>query len=188
MRVGIIILAAGESRRLGRPKQMVPFRGTTLLRHIISVALEVGPVTVVLGARFEEISQSLADLPVRIVENEDWAEGMASSIRAGLTAIESEVDRVILMLCDQPLVTAESLRRLVASWDLAASEYAGTVGAPALFGRQYFEELKALKGSQGAKVVLARHRSKVAAVPCSECAIDIDLVDDLKHLGGHFPE
>src|SRR5262249_31770573 len=127
-RVGAIILAAGESSRLGQPKQLLSFRGTTLLRHAVQTALSsvCRPVAVVLGAHFEMVTDKLNGLPIEIVKNEAWRDGMSSSLRMGLAAVESEVDAVILMLCDQPLVSVELLNRLATSnSSLAAAEYGG---------------------------------------------------------------
>src|SRR5215213_514790 len=111
-RVGVIILAAGESSRLGEPKQLVKFRGQTLIRYVTNAALNSNcrPVVVVLGANAEMIEAEVP-LDARVIRNRDWKEGIASSIRCGLKAIETEVDAVILMLCDQPLLNAEMLNR-----------------------------------------------------------------------------
>lgn len=184
-RVGVIILAAGESSRLGKPKQLVAFRGRTLIRIAVKAALHsvCRPVVVTLGANADQIRPEIS-LQARVVENPEWQEGMASSIRRGVEAIEAEVDAVILMLCDQPLVDAEVLNRIAASSDagLVAAQYDGTVGVPALFGREYFSELRALRGQEGAKKILFANEHRLARIPCPEAAVDIDTSADVQRL------
>jgi molybdenum cofactor cytidylyltransferase len=184
-RVGVIILAAGESIRLGEPKQLVKFRGHTLIRYVANIALNSNclPVVVVLGANAELIETEIPR-DARVVKNSDWKEGMASSIRCGLNAIETDVDAVILILCDQPLLTAETLNRFaeLASAGLVAAEYNGTIGVPALFGRRFFDELRSLTGKEGAKKILLAHHDEVVRIPCPEAALDIDTDADVHRL------
>lgn len=184
-RVGAVILAAGESRRLGQPKQLLPFRGKTLIQCAIDSALSsvCRPVVVVIGANAEQIrAQLLGD--IRIVENPEWNEGMSSSIRRGIEAIGPEVDAVILMLADQPLVASEILNRFAqkAGAGLVAAEYNGSIGVPALFTRNYFDDLRALRGEKGAKSILMANEAHVARVPCPEAAMDIDTATDVQRL------
>jgi molybdenum cofactor cytidylyltransferase len=176
-KVAVIILAAGASRRLGEPKQLLQFRGRTLLRHAAETALQTKcrPVVVVIGVQALRMREELEALDVRVVENEKWEEGVASSIRAGLAAV-GEVEGVIMMLCDQPFVTAEFLDRLAASERLAAAEYGGSVGVPAFFGREFLPELNALEGDQGAKAILLRNNAE--RIPCPEALVDIDTKTD----------
>jgi len=189
------VLAAGASRRLPGPKQLLRFRGTTLLRRAAqtAVAAECGPVVVVLGAASiaKQLRFELVDLDVRIVENARWKAGMSSSIRAGLDAVEQAVapDAVLIMTCDQPHVTATLLRQMVAAYrethpPAVACAYAGTVGVPALFDRALFAELEALEHDQGAKRILERHLSRVVRLPFEEGAVDIDTPGDVLHLSG----
>ena len=180
MKTAVIILAAGESSRLGKPKQLLPFRGRTFLAHAIVTASAVGPVFVVLGARIDEIRPVVTD--ATIVENSEWAEGMGSSIRAGVAALPAEVTGAILMTCDQPLITAEFLKRLASSGPLAAAEYNNTIGVPAYFSREFFGELLDLKEKAGAKSVLLAHSEKVMPLPCPEAARDIDTLEDYRSL------
>jgi len=184
-RVGVIILAAGESSRLGKPKQLVSFRGRTLIRIAVEAGLNsiCRPVVVVLGAKADHIRPEVPE-QARVVENSEWQEGMASSIRRGVEAIEAEVDAVILMLCDQPLVDAEILNRIAAKSEagLVAAQYDGTVGVPALFGREYFSELRALGGKEGAKKILQANENRIARIPCPEAGVDIDTAADVQRL------
>ena len=189
------MLAAGASRRLPGPKQMLRFRGTTLLRHAARTAVEArcGPVVVVLGAAAaaRQLRFELVDLDVRIVENARWKEGMSSSIRAGLDALEQAgaTDGVLIMTCDQPHVTSRLLEQLVAAYRetrpaAVACAYAGTVGVPALLGRALFAELRALEHDQGAKRILERHLPRVTRIPFEQGAVDIDTPEDVTRLSG----
>jgi molybdenum cofactor cytidylyltransferase len=184
-RVGVVVLAAGESKRLGQPKQLLPFRGKALIRCVIDSALSsiCRPVVVVIGANGDQIRLQLSG-DIRIVENPDWNEGMSSSIRRGVEAIESEVDAVILMLADQPLVTGEILNKFAEKADagLVAAEYDGAIGVPALFARRYFAALRELRGEKGAKTILLANEKHVMRIPCPGAALDIDTVTDVQRL------
>jgi molybdenum cofactor cytidylyltransferase len=190
---GLIILAAGASTRLGRPKQNVVFKGKTLLRHAVDAGIEstCEPVIVVLGASSNLIGPPLTGLPVHLVENENWPDGMASSIHTGmhvLKRLSPEADNVIIMLCDQPFADAALLDQLVeqkANIDknIVACAYNGTVGPPALFDSIYFDALLLLKGHEGAKKLLLKHADDVLAIPFPLGAIDVDTVADMKRLG-----
>lgn len=194
MNVAAIILAAGGSSRLGRPKQLLPYKGSTLLRHAVETALasRCRPVVVVLGANAPESRAAIEDLPATLVLNENWQAGMGSSIATGIAALAGEArgaaDAVLVMLCDQPNLTSAHLDRLTDSFlagaEIVASEYAGTLGVPALFSRPYFFELAALDPTQGAKPLLVKHASSVVAVPFPAGEIDIDTPEDYERLAG----
>lgn len=183
--VGVVILAAGESSRLGQPKQLALFRGRPLIEHAIASALgsDCRPVVVVLGANADLIKANISR-DVRVVINPDWQEGMASSIRCGIDAIESEIDAVMLMVCDQPLISGAILNEIASRADakLVAAEYKGTIGVPALFGRDFFSKLKALRGKEGAKKILLANEASVMRIACPEASIDVDTADDLRKL------
>jgi molybdenum cofactor cytidylyltransferase len=179
--VGIIILAAGASTRFGTPKQLAIFQGQTLLQRAIDAALGsvCRPIVVVLGANADLIApQITAAVETRI--NPDWNSGMGSSIRCGLSAIEHQADAAIITLCDQPFITSETLNRLAHAADhrLVAAEYGNSIGVPALFGREYFPALRALKDSSGAKQLLTHNIEKVVRLQCPEAAVDIDTTED----------
>ncbi len=189
------MLAAGASRRLPGPKQLLRFRGATLLRHAARTALGagLGPVAVVLGAgaMVRQLRFELSDLAVTIVENPRWKEGIGSSIHAGLAALEGAASpaAVLIMTCDQPYVTPSLLGQLADRWRASgapavACEYSGTVGVPALFDRALFPELRQLPHDHGAKPVLERHMTEVARIPFEEGALDIDTPDDAHKLAG----
>jgi molybdenum cofactor cytidylyltransferase len=193
MTVPAVIIAAGSSSRLGQPKQLIVFGGETLLARTIRVARESGaePVLVVLGANREEIECGLDLSGTRIVINRNWDEGMASSIRAGVEVIEKtlpEAQGVLLMVCDQPRVTAEHLSRMLASFRQSeagsiASLYAGKRGIPAIFPRWSFPELMALEGDRGARGLLSDLTREVSEIALEGGEIDIDRAEDVLKLG-----
>lgn len=185
-RAAVVVLAAGGSSRMGRPKQMLPVGGRTLLRRTAETALECGPAVVVLGAAADRLATELAGLPVSVVVNPDWAKGPGTSVAVGVAAVEAlsgPADAIVFLLCDQPAVTAENVRRLVAVHEttgasMVASGYGESVGVPALFAREWFAALKALDPAAGAKQLLARHPDRVAVVPFPAGAIDLDTPAD----------
>ena len=190
---GIIIAAAGESRRLGQPKQLLPFRGATLLRHAAETALaaKLGPVVIVLGAVADECRETLTGLDVIISFNSQWAGGLGGSIACGMTALRDELlDAVIVMLCDQPAVTPDVLTSLIAEQrrtgaEIVASSYDDTPGPPALFTVPCFPRLLALEGTSGAKSLFAECAGMVN-IPFPGGNVDIDEPADISRLNG-FP-
>ena len=186
--IAIVILAAGASRRMGVPKQLLHHRGRTLLRHAVETALvsTCRPLVVLLGANAEEIQPEIEGLPVKIVQNPYWAEGLGSSIRAGIEALVSAADppeAVVLSLCDQPLVCSDDIEALVTAYrstkhPIVASQYAGTLGVPALFAQPVLAELLSLAGDAGAKQVIQRNLPTVWQVPCPNAAFDFDTLED----------
>lgn len=193
MSLPAIILAAGASRRLGQPKQLVSFEGETLLERSFRIAREAGaaPVLVVLGANFASICASVAFEGAVPVLNDQWESGMASSIHAGLNEAEvrsSETAGVLIMACDQPLLTVEHIARLLmtfgdhAAESIVASEYAGTRGIPAVFPRKVFAALRSLHGDKGARGLLAKAPCPVIALRLEGGSVDIDLPADLDNL------
>lgn len=192
--IGIIVLAAGGSARMGRPKQLLPIGVRTLVRLAAEAAVncDAGPVVVVTGAGHAEVERELATLPVRLILNSSWERGMGTSIRAGVEAIlrtTPDVNGVLITLCDQPQVSDETLRRVIAAHreagaGLCAAAFDDSVGPPVLMSRQYFAELLALPDADGAKRVLLAHPDDVCRVPCPEAGLDIDTPADYRRLGG----
>jgi CTP:molybdopterin cytidylyltransferase MocA len=193
MSVAAIILAAGASRRLGQPKQLIIFQGEFLLVRAIRLARQAGasPVLVVLGANSADISSSMSFDSEILIFNDQWEQGIATSIRAGLNAVsEKAIDAqgVLLMTCDQPRLTAEHLRILIEEFAkhpgpvVVASTYAGIQGIPAVFPRSAFADLAKLRGDQGARKLLAHPACPVLAFKFIGGEIDIDIPSDLLHL------
>ena len=192
MKVAAILLAAGASARMGRTKQLLPYGDETLVRWAVRMALGsvCRPVLVVLGARSELIGAELADLPVQLLENRQWAEGMGSSVRCGIRgalALHSDLDAIVLLLADQPQVTAKTINQLVetakrTTQPIIASAYANTLGVPALFTRNTFDELTSLPSEWGAKKLIAHGGDRVVAVPAPEAAWDVDTPQNYRDL------
>lgn len=191
----VLILAAGASRRLGQPKQLVKIGGRSALQIVISnaIALAGQAVTVVLGAHAREITYLFQRSPASWILNRDWEEGMASSIRAGLAALPPGCESLLILLGDQVAVTADDLKRLTSAWMgneglIAASVYAQRVGVPAIFPSFCFSDLAELRGDQGARSVLERYRDRLVRVPMPSAAIDIDTPEQLAELTRHSNE
>lgn len=188
LQFGVVILAAGASARMGEPKQLLPYEGKPLLLHAVEAALGSAgwPVVVVLGAYAERIRPALARVPVLIVENPAWPEGMASSIREGIAALQQfsrALDAAVIALCDQPAFSAEVIAQLVAAQrasgcGIVAARYRGRNGAPALFLREHFSALAHLTGEAGARALLNGDPSKIAPVDLPALALDLDTPGD----------
>jgi molybdenum cofactor cytidylyltransferase len=166
--VAAVILAAGFSTRLGTSKQEVVFQGETLVQ------------------RAERLARAAADEVIIVTPqlNPDAAEGIASSIRAGVRLAGADA-RILIMLCDQPLITIEHLLHLIATVSpIAATGYAGIAGVPAVFAPEFAPELLALRGDRGARAVIEAHRDVTRVVPFEDAAVDIDSEDDLRTLTG----
>jgi molybdenum cofactor cytidylyltransferase len=189
--IGLIILAAGSSSRLGKPKQNLVFQGSTLLQRSIKAALaaDCQKVLVVLGANANIIEPTIKNEPIQIVHNPDWQAGMSSSISSGLAALlktNPQIQSVILMLCDQPFADTAIINQLIQASannkPLVACNYNGTIGVPALFDKSHFEELLALQGNEGAKKLLLKHANEVHTIPFPLGMIDIDTIGDFERL------
>jgi molybdenum cofactor cytidylyltransferase len=189
---GIIILAAGESSRMGEPKQLLTYEGTSLIRRIADAAVRAvdHPVVTVLGANCELIHPHLIDTPVHVVVNFEWRKGLSSSIGTGLKALlhfSPETEAVIFTLCDQPYVTHEVFSEMISlaqntSRTIVACAYNNTLGNPVLFKKEHFAELLGLNGQAGAKKVIEQHPESVESLPFSLGGVDIDTMQDYESL------
>lgn len=190
--LGAVILAAGGSSRFGQPKQLLTFEGESLVRRAVATARGggCGQIAVVVGEDRGLIEDELRGTSARIVDNPEWRRGLGTSIRAGLCellGVESELDAVILLACDQPFVDAAAINALVAERaksgkPIVASAYANTVGIPALFDRSCFDALLALADDSGAKGLIESRPSEVASVAFDRAAIDLDTREDYRRL------
>ena len=190
--IAVIILAAGRSARLGSPKQLLSYRGKTLLQHSIDTALEsmASQILVVLGSKKDSIKKEIEQTQIFILENSSWESGMASSISCGITNLQiiaPESEAVILMVCDQPFVNAKLLNNLItkhkdSKQSIVASSYANTLGTPALFHKSLFVELLALQGESGAKSLIKKYSQQVGFVSFDQGSIDIDTRENYRNL------
>lgn len=188
MEIAVIILAAGGSQRLGRPKQLLPFHGGSLLRRAAEAAVgsHADHCTVVLGNEADRCGAEISNLPVRLEINPAWREGLASSIRVGVDAVRRHhpnLDAVVLTPCDQPFLTSavlNSLMQIHLSTDsgIVASSYADTVGIPALFTAGWFQRLTELQGDRGAKALFETAGADLITVPFPQGATDVDTAED----------
>lgn len=187
-----MVLAAGGSSRFGSPKQLVVHEGMPLVRRAALTASEAGadPVVVVLGAYAELVRDALSELhSVQMVLNLKWETGLASSLAAGIRRLfeEATCDAALVTLADQPLVDAALLKRLLAAFGdehrIVASEYSdGTLGVPAVFAREYGDDLMRLTGDSGAGQWLRSRSSDVTRVRLGDAALDIDTDFDMSRL------
>ena len=191
-RIAAALLAAGESRRLGQPKQLIQLAGESLLRRSARLALEAGcsPVFVVLGFAAERMWPELEGLAVQVLTNPEWAEGMASSLRCGVEAAKvAGGEGVLLLVCDQPRLSVGHLRMLLDRHHqpgslLTASRYGDRVGVPAVFSAELFPELLDIKGDRGARQVIERHRDAVQIVDCPDGTLDVDSPEQRRCITG----
>ena len=190
---GLIILAAGASSRLGTPKQNLIYQGQTLLQRAIHTALTSAcceKIVVVLGANEGVIRPNIFDHQINITYNPNWQEGIASSIRLGITELqklEPNITAAILMVCDQPFVDPLLIYQLTErkaenNNGIIACAYKDTLGVPALFDVSYFPRLLMLQGKEGAKKLIKAFSHDVLPVAFPLGAIDIDTMDDYEGL------
>ena len=192
-RISLVLLAAGAGRRFGGSKLLALYKG----RPLIEAALHglrgapVDEIIAVTGKDAEELREICSPYGVRVIRNPDWAEGMSTSVRAGLRACEQGARAVVVALADQPLVGAEAVERLVGAFEggarVAVATYGGSPRNPALFAREVLPLLeRELSGDTGARVFLKRHPELVTEVPCDDVAdpADVDTAEDLRRLEG----
>lgn len=179
-----IILAAGASSRMGRPKQLLNINGLTLLERIISTAqqAELAPLVTVIGANANKIQPMLQSLPSRYVYNENWQKGMGSSIAVGLKkalALNPEIEGALFLLVDQPFVTPDLLKNMKTQAGQRDSlgvvcQYDNTLGVPALFKKELFDALISLDGKKGAKPLIYQYQEQLGTVSFPKGNIDLD--------------
>ena len=190
--IEVMIMAAGSSQRLGQPKQLLQFQGLSLTRRIAieSIKANIGDVTIITGYHRESVEKEVSDLNVSTFFNEEWSEGLGSSIRNGLKFLTNKkpgLNAVLIAMVDQPYVDAEHLKKLVNAYDpsrnmIIASAYSGTFGVPVLVDNYYFDHLKNLTGDEGGKKIFAQYLKNIVEIPFRQGAIDIDQKEDVKLL------
>ncbi len=212
-----VILAAGGSSRMGRPKQLLEYKDATLIHHAIEIALRAKKLSdsspdifIVLGSKSDDIRYEISSTFNRkerkestILINPEWQEGIASSIRCGVTALlrqmehgakgdkdsrhAHETDAALFLLCDQPLVTSEHLAAILDFYVktdalIVASEYSNIIGVPALFRKALFPELLKLTGDEGARSVIRAHQKEALGIPFPAAEFTIDQPADYEKL------
>jgi molybdenum cofactor cytidylyltransferase len=184
-----ILLAAGESKRMGKPKQLMPLGKSTLLEQAIDNLLNssVDETIVVLGHKAQEITKTIANKPVKIVLNPDYRQGMSTSIIAGLILVDPRSHAVMLALGDQPLVASQTINQLIEAFNkhnkgIAVPTYRGRRGHPIIFDIRYKAELFKLKGDIGGREIIQNHPKDVfkVAVDSESVVSDIDTKEDYK--------
>ena len=190
--IAIIIPAAGASRRMGAPKQLLPWGKTTLLGHAVTQALrsDAEEAFVVLGAHETLIKKEMAQHPVTVLKNENWEAGLGTSIACGvqhLLKINPAVNGVLIMLADQPLIDYQYLNTLISNFQshqnkIIATSYGKRAGVPAVFGKPYFKVLSGLEDDHGAKYLMEKHSHHVIALDAGKKLTDIDTLEDYREL------
>ncbi|MBM1107110.1 nucleotidyltransferase family protein [Aurantibacter crassamenti] len=190
--IAILILAAGESIRMGEPKQLLPWKETTLLGNIINEAKLVLPlnINVVLGGNFDAIKNINELKEVNVIYNPNFQQGQGTSISIGINEIlkiNNSIKAVLILLCDQPLITSQYLKELIVAFTtntkgIAATKYDNTPGVPAIFHKKYFQELTNLKKDKGAKHTIINNSSDIILVNSNGKEVDIDTKEDYRKL------
>jgi molybdenum cofactor cytidylyltransferase len=189
--IAAVVLAAGGSTRMGKPKLLLPWRGEPLVRWPVKTALEasLSPVIVVTGAVAGEIERSLRGLDVEIVHNPNWDAGQSTSVRCAIEALPAETEAVIFLLGDQPQVSVSFIEKMIATYrnntppiPIFVSAYQGKRGNPVLFDRSYFTELLALEGDAGGRLIFSKHSLFFIPVDNPDMMFDIDFPEDYNNL------
>jgi molybdenum cofactor cytidylyltransferase len=189
MSIAAVILAAGNSSRMGQPKQLLEFNKTSLIRHVATIALasKADSVSVVLGWEAESLGRHVKDLGMTTLFNPNWQEGISSSIRSAVSALWKETDAVMFLLCDQLFITSDHLDEMIDGYlrtgkQIVASAYGNTLGVPALFGKIIFPELLKLKSDHGARRVILSHEQGTLGIPFPAGEFDVDYPSDYEKL------
>lgn len=187
--ISVILLAAGESKRMGRLKQLLPFAGSTILERAIDNLLgsSVDEVIVVVGYKASKVMKAIATRPVKVVVNPEYAKGMSTSIKAGLGAVNPETEGIMLDLGDQPLIDSQTISRLVKEFydsgkGIIIPTYCSKRGHPVIFAAKYRDRLLKLEGDIGARQVVEENPGDIleVAVDCEGIGVDIDTTEDYR--------
>jgi len=182
-KTAILILAAGQSKRMGKPKQLLPYKNSTLLLEKIKQfqSLENVQVFVVLGAYFKDIFPLLREKPVKVVLNSNWQEGMGSSLSKGIELIKKKegFDRVLITLADLPLMESSHYEELIelsksSGKRIIQTEYEDTLGVPVVFDKSLFNSLSRLKNEEGAKPLIEKYKKEVLKLRSKTPFFDVD--------------
>jgi len=185
-----VVLAAGSATRFGSTKQLAELNGTAMVRRACELAASVCGARHVLvaGHEWQAVVEACSPMNGFFLVNEQYSEGIGTSLAAAARVIGHAADALIVLLADQPRISAAHLQALIAAWrgganEIVASAYAGTLGAPALFARGTFDKLFTLRGDQGARALFGDSRFSLRSIEYDAAAVDIDTVADLASLG-----
>jgi len=185
--VSAVLLAAGKSERMGQPKLLMPFDGTTIVERTLDnlIASQVGEIVVVLGSRAQEVSQALGERPVVVVLNPNYARGMSTSLATGLGMVGGQARYVLVALSDQPLITPQTYNKLIeaalgSSKGIIVPTYRRKRGNPIIISAGYRQELMSLAGDVGGRELLRKYPRDVleVAVDCEGVLININTIDE----------
>ncbi|CAH0995016.1 Nicotine blue oxidoreductase [Emticicia aquatica] len=197
MNTSIIILAAGASSRMGAPKQLLLVDGKTLIKRVAEVAIDTPchPIVTVLGANRHLIRKEIEKIPITVIDNPQWENGMSSSIKMGLVGTymtQKEMDAVIFLTVDMPFVTARLINEMIEKAtenpeiEIVACKYDNQVGIPVLFKRPLFNDLLELKGDEGAKKIVLKNKEKTALIDFPEGKFDLDTIDEYRNFVSNY--
>ena len=190
--IAVLVLAAGASSRMGTPKQLLPWKHTTLLGQAIETAKKslAHDIFVVLGSNYEKIYRTISETETTVVENRDWERGMGTSVALGvqfLDGTDKAYQGVLILLCDQPLISISYLNEMIRTLEqnresIIATKYDQKAGVPAIFDRKYFEELKSLSKDKGAKEIIDQNIKDTLLLDPEGTEIDLDTKKEYEQL------
>lgn len=197
MNTAIIILAAGASSRMGAPKQLLLVDGKTLIKRICDTAMDTPchPIVTVLGANRNLIRKETERMPITVIDNPQWENGMSSSIKMGLAGAymtEKNIEAAIFLTVDMPYVSAELINKMIEKAEsnekieIVACKYNSQMGIPVLFKRSLFTDLLELTGDEGAKKVVIKNKDKTAFIDFPEGKLDLDTIDEYRNFVSNY--
>ena len=197
MNTAIIILAAGASSRMGAPKQLLLVDGKTLIKRICDTAMDTPchPIVAVLGANRNLIRQETERMPITVIDNPQWENGISSSIKMGLAGAymtEKAIEAAIFLTVDMPYVSAELINKMIEKaksdekTEIVACKYDSQMGIPVLFKRTLFTDLLELTGDEGAKKVVMKNKDKTAFIDFPEGKLDLDTIDEYRNFVSNY--
>ncbi len=191
-KIPILLLAAGNSSRMGYPKQLLQWGNKMLIEHQIETLMQtLNPINIVLGAQSNTVIPIIKKYDVNIFVNRNWKNGMGNSIAFGVHRLLEKfpnVNGLLITLLDQPLLTASHINKMLSHFNpgnqqiIVSQSSSGWKGVPVLFDKTYFGKLKKLDGEEGAKTIIQNHKESIISIDCEEILEDIDTPEAYKNL------